>query len=877
MSVHDKQKIYKKVLSNGLTVLVRPNHLIPKVSTQLWYNVGSKDEKTNEKGIAHLIEHMIFKGTKNLTESDINMITHKLSGYCNAFTSYDYTGYLFDFPSHHWQEALPIMADCMQNCTFKEELLASEMKAVIQELKMYKDNYTSSLVEEMISTIFPDHPYHFPIIGFKQDLWSLKREALVNFYKKHYVPNNATLVVVGDVEPENVFSQAEKYFGEIKAEPSYKKEQFFYNPDIISKTVTMYRDVQQPSVILSFVLPGAVARNDYLYDVLSWVLGLGKGSRLHHLLVDELQLATDVEAFCYDLFDYAPYFIYFQPKKAEDIDTIIKLIQKEIDAIIENGLTEEELLRASKQAKAQYLELLEDNQKQAYVIGQSFVATGDENFLFNYLDFPREKVSGAIQDLLIKYFKPSVMHKGIILPLAEQDKAYWQQIQEQSDAMDAQILSGVKREAPVEEGQQVHNVQVLKPKVFEFPRGQKTSLANGLKVLYYNNTNIPKIELILSMPGKHYYDPALLQGLNAFMCSVMLEGTKNYTAAQLAQAIESRGMSMSITPGRVSMDMLSNDFELGLEFLVEVLTRATFENKAIEKVRHQIIVELKNYWDNPSAFVGQLAREQVYKNHPYSKKVYGDIPTIESIQQKDLLDAYQKFITPKNAVLSIAGDLNGYDVHKVLQDKLGAWEGPEIKPIEFPALEPINHYDINYKINRDQIVLAFVGQSVSRLDKDFDKLLLFDQVFAGGVLGSMSSRLFALREQSGLFYTVGGSILSHSDEQPGMVFVKTIVSKDRLEEAETALKQTINTAANYIDEHELQEAKNALANSLVDNFATNGNIAATMLFLERYNLPDDFFDNRARQYAEISGQEILAAAQKVLDTKKMVTIRIGRV
>ena len=133
-------KVRKKILKNGLTVLVLPSSNIPKVSVQLWYNVGSKDEQSGQKGIAHLIEHMIFKGTKKLSESDINLIVNKLSGYCNAFTSYDYTGYLFDFPSEHWHESLPMLADCMKNCTMKEDFLNSELKAVIQELKMYKDN-----------------------------------------------------------------------------------------------------------------------------------------------------------------------------------------------------------------------------------------------------------------------------------------------------------------------------------------------------------------------------------------------------------------------------------------------------------------------------------------------------------------------------------------------------------------------------------------------------------------------------------------------------------------------------------------------------------------------------------------------------------------
>ena len=872
-----EKKVYKKVLSNGLTVLVRPNHVIPKVSTQLWYNVGSKDEKTGEKGIAHLIEHMIFKGTKKLTESDINMITHKLSGSCNAFTSYDYTGYMFDFPSHHWEQALPIMADCMRNCTFKEELLSSEMKAVIQELKMYRDNYASSLIEEMISAIFVDHPYHYPIIGFKQDLWSIKRDALVNFYKKHYVPNNAILVIVGDVEPEKVFSLAEEHFGSIEADPDYKKEEFYFSPDVISRSVSLYRDVKQPMVILSWVVPGAREKLDYTLDVLSWILGLGKSSRLYRLLVDELQLATDVEAFSYDLFDYSPFFIYFQPNRVEDVDKIIDLINREITTIVEKGLTQEELQRATKQAQAQYLALLENNQKQAYVIGQAYLATGDENFLFNYLDHSPEDVSKTINALLKNNFRQSIMHKGLVLPLAEKDKDYWKQVQEQSDKEDERILSQVKRERPVEEGSQVHEVHIAKPKDFGFPRATKFSLSNDIKVLSYHNSNIEKIELILSLPAKHYYDSEVLQGLYAFMTTMMAEGTENYTATELSDAIESRGMSLDIVPGQITMSMLSSDLELALELLFEVLTKATFEKKSIEKVRAHLVADLKNYWDNPTSFVNQLAREQVYKNHPYSKKVLGDFKSIEAINRGNLVDAYKQFVSPHKAIFSIVGDIKQYDLQKLLEKTLGTWQGPEVKPIAFPQLAPIQSQEIDYPINRDQVVLAYAGLSASRLDDNFDKLFLFDQVFTGGVLGSMSSRLFQLREQSGLFYTIGGSLLSYADEQPGMVFIRTIVSLDRLKEAEEALQETINKAPTYIDDHEFEEAKNAVANSLVDNFASNRNMAATFLFLERFNLPEDYFDHRAVQLAEVPAGQILDAARTVLDSDKLVKIKIGRI
>src|SRR3989339_87044 len=150
-SMHNK--IVQTKLDNGLTILVCPRNDIATVSIQLWYNVGSKHEKDGEHGIAHFIEHMIFKGTKTISETDIPLISSKLSGYCNAFTWHDYTAYLFDIPVANWDKVLPVMADCMSNCTLRQDHLNSEVKAVIQELKMGKDNFARNLREVMITNI----------------------------------------------------------------------------------------------------------------------------------------------------------------------------------------------------------------------------------------------------------------------------------------------------------------------------------------------------------------------------------------------------------------------------------------------------------------------------------------------------------------------------------------------------------------------------------------------------------------------------------------------------------------------------------------------------------------------------------------------------
>lgn len=878
MILEKKELVQKKVLKNGMTVLVRPMHNVPKVSLQLWYGVGSKDEKTGEKGIAHLIEHMIFKGTKKLSESDINTVSHKLSGSINAFTSFDYTGYLFNLPTHHWHEALPILADCMSNCTFKDDHLNSEMKAVIQELKMYRDDYQSSLIEEIIGSVFADHPYHYPIIGFKQDLWSVYGKDLMAFYKKHYAPNNATLVVVGDVDAQEVFRLAQDYFGAIEPNPDYKKETFFFNEDIVAKSVALYRDVQQPIVANVFVVPGVSERKEHIVEVASWILGAGKSSRLYKKIVDELKLATSLATFYYDLFDHALFFIMYEPKSSADIAKIEEVIQQEIASIIRDGLNDQELDRAIKKAQMKLYSILENTEKQAYDIGKYYTATGDENYIFNYLNVPHDQFKEEVVDLLKRYFRPCVMHSGKVLPLPESEKETWMALQKKSDDEDNRFLSARPRDSQVEGSSYADAVDVKEPGFFDFPKAKTLRLSNGMKVLYYDNkSGVPKINIIIEFKARPYYDSPEIPGLYNFVMSLLSEGTEKYSASELAEEIESRGMSFNAGPGSVSISMLSSDLERGLELLEEILAHPVFAEDEIEKVREQLIADVKNFWDEPSSFAGQLLRENIYKGHPYGKNLLGTEESIKKITRQDIVNFYKKMISPVDAKMALVGDLGAYDLKHILEESIGKWKGSEVKTEEFTQLSPTCSKDINYPINRDQVVLCYAGLSVDRRDPDYDKYLLFDQIFGAGVLGSMHSRLFKLREQSGLFYSINGTMIANADEDDGMMLVKTIVSLDRLEEAEKAIKDTINTVADTIKQEEFVEARHAIVNSLVNNFESNQGIARAFLFVDRFNFPTDFYDKRAEQLQHVDLASVKAAVKKLLKTDNLLTLRIGRV
>lgn len=871
--------VVKKVLDNGMTVLVRPVHTIPKVSLQIWYDVGAKDEKTGEKGLAHLIEHMIFKGTETLlSESDIDRLTHKLSGSCNAFTWYDYTGYLFDLPSSNWEKILPVVADCMVNCAFKDDHLNSEMKAVIQELKMRRDNYTGSLVEELLTSIFPDHPYHYPVIGYKQDLWSVRGKDLRAFYKKHYIPNNATLVVVGDVEPERVFSLAAQYFGSIPANPNHKREKFYFNDDISAKQLVLYRDIQQPFFVYAFVVPGFYKKLDHVQDLLSWILGTGKASRLHQKLVDELELATEVSAYAWNLFEHGLFIIGVEPVNSSDIHLIEEVIKEEITSIAHGGLKDKEVERAIKKAQMQYYKLLENTEQQAYKIGEGFLATGDENYAFEYLQESPEILKKQIEDMAKQYLRPAVMHKGVLLPLPEREKEQWAVLQQLSDQEDERILSARERTTPVEPPRYANTIEPSLPKKFHFPRAATATISNGVKLLYYDNKTTPKINLILDLKAQSYYDSEEKPGLYNFVARMLQEGTSKYNATELAYELESRGMSLAVYPGGISMSMLTKDFEKGLEILCDIITDSVFNEKNIEKVRTQILADIKNFWDEPYYFTGQLIKEALYKGHPYSKNGLGSQESIKSITKDDLINFYKEYISPQDARMAIVGDLNGYNVKTLVEKKLAKWQGTAVESIDFPALASQTATSIiDYPINRDQVVLCFAGLSIKRTDPDYDKLLLFDQILGGGELGSMSSRLFQLRQQTGLFYTINGSLLSGADEQPGMVLVRTIVSLDRLKEAETVIKKTLATIADSISEEEIMLAKGAVINSLVNYFESNANIGRVFLFMDKYKLPADYFDTRPQELAKVTIDDIKKAVHKVLNVDKLVMIRVGRV
>jgi zinc protease len=510
-----------------------------------------------------------------------------------------------------------------------------------------------------------------------------------------------------------------------------------------------------------------------------------------------------------------------------------------------------------------------------------YLATEDENFISKYWDLINEATDLDLINALIQYFRPSIQNRGYLLEIEENEIKFLNNIQEASDREDQEILETKVRTTQVEPPKWSKNIPIPKPISFSYPKPTISNLPNGLCLMLHHNPLIPKIAIEIEFKANYLYEDKEVSGLSLLHSQLMLEGTKKISSKEFHQLLESRGIQLSTYSGLISIELLSTDLSLVLDVLHELFTDPLFDNQSLEKIRSQMIIDLKEYWDTPIKFVNQIAKDLIYKSHPYSKQVMGTIESLKKITLDDVWHYHQKFITPQETNISIVGDLSDYDkgknIPELVRKYLGDWQGPLLEDLDLGEISYSEPKIIEYEINRDQVVLAFAGPSIARTDELYDQLSILDVILTGGPNGSMNSRLFSLREQTGLFYTVSGSLVYNAQKSPGMVFIKTIVSPSKVEIAKNEIQNLLqNLIYKGINEEEFSMAKNVLSSATVEYFETNSDTAKSFLFLKKFNFPFDLFDKRGAKLSIIDLGSIHQAAQQFCNPEILSIIKVGR-
>ena len=405
--------VQKRVLPNGLTLITKELHDKPVVATAIWYRVGSRNEELGQTGKSHFLEHMLFKGTERYKKGEIDLITLKNGGANNAFTWLDFTAYYFTFASDRWQDALEIESDRMRNTSFAEEEFAAEKQVVEEELSIGLDGPWEALENEVWATAFRQHPYHWPTVGWIEDLESATGADMKAYYDKWYHPRNATLVIVGDFNSDEIAERVEELFGPIPAGPEAKSFRVVEPAQRGEKRVLVKKETPVERLLIAYHAPAVADPDAYALQVLEAILSTGKSSRMYQRLVETDESVTSASANFHDHIDPSLFYIKAELKPGSELSAVEQAIYDEIERLKDASISDAELEKAKRQIESDLVLSNEEPLQQAILLGQYETIAFDERipedsrgykFLDTLLDRIRAITKEDVASAARKYF-----------------------------------------------------------------------------------------------------------------------------------------------------------------------------------------------------------------------------------------------------------------------------------------------------------------------------------------------------------------------------------------------------------------------------------------------------------------------------------------
>ncbi len=418
VSFAQPMNVTEKVLPNGLKVLFKEEHKAPIVTFQIWYRVGSRNERLGKTGMSHLLEHMMFKGSKKYGPKQFSQTVQRNGGNDNAFTSKDYTAYFETFAADRIGISLDLESDRMQNLLVDPKEFLSERDVVKEERRMRTDDDPSStMVEQMMAAAFIAHPYHWPVIGWMADINNITRDDLYDHYRTYYAPNNATIVVVGDFETKKLMAQIEKYFGAIPRGPNVAPVGAIEPKQLGERRIVVKKEAELPVIFAGYHTPNLKHPDSSALEVLQGVLSSGKSSRLYKSLVYEQQIALyaggDYDNVATDPNLFYVYTGVMPGKKTEDVE---KALYAEIEKLKTTPVTDEELQKSKNQIEAGFIMGQDSVFFQAMLLGQYETVAGWK-LLEKYLDGIRAVTKEDVQRVAKEYFIEDNRTVGILVPI----------------------------------------------------------------------------------------------------------------------------------------------------------------------------------------------------------------------------------------------------------------------------------------------------------------------------------------------------------------------------------------------------------------------------------------------------------------------------
>jgi zinc protease len=816
----------KRVLPNGLTIIVQEDRSAPVASVQAWCATGSVDEHDHlGAGLSHILEHMLFKGTKTNPANAIAQKIQDVGGYINAYTSFDRTVFWIDVPKDGVAVALDILADAMMNSILPAEEYAKEQEVIRREFAMGMDDPDRMAGQLLFATAYQRHPYRLPVIGLLDVFNQLTRDDVVGYYRARYVPNNLTFIIVGDVDAAAVNKQLENFF---KDYPARSLRPVFIPsepPQLGRREMHEEFVTELTRLSLAWHIPEITHPDVPTLDLLSTILGDGRSSRLYRRVREESGLAYGVSAFSYTPGE--PGLLGIDATvELEKRDATSDLILKIAGEIQRDGVTAEELAKAKKISLSHHLGALTTMRGQASDLGSNWFLTRNLNFTRDYLDAVQKVTSDDIRRVAGKYLVDDNLTITSLNP-----KSGGAMKGESSPAVSAAEV-------------------------------QKIALSNGLRLLVREDPRLPLVSMAAVFRGGLLAESRETNGITRLMAKTLLKGTKTRTAEAIAETIESVGGSIGSDAGNnsfsVAVDVTQPDLRLGIEILADVLLNATIPEPALERERAVQLAGIKEDEEQLTTVARNILRAALFRDHPYALRGKGSADSVAKLSRKQLLAFRDRFLVARNGVISVFGNVKAAEVRDLFENALGKMKMGELALAHAPQPKPLTStVTVESLKEKAQGVLMVGFRGADMFSDDRYALELIDEASS-----DIGSRFFVrIREEMGLAYFVGASQMQGL--VPGLFLFYLGTDPQKIEPVKAALLEEIGKLATEgLSAVELARAKKKLIGQQQIANQSNDSFGYMAALDELYGLGFDHYKALERDVAAVTLADVRRVAAK---------------
>ena len=873
--------VVQRTLPNGLKVLVWPRHTAPVVTTMMWYHVGSRDEVPGETGLAHFLEHLLFKGTHKLAKGEIDRLTYQNGGSNNAFTFNDYTAFEFNFPKKNWTVALQIEADRMRNCVFDKKEFDAERQVVMEERRQGQDDPEQAFGEQLNTLLFQVHPYRNPVIGWMGDIRRVPRDSVYAFYQKFYVPANCTLVITGDVDPQQALAAAGSAFEAVPKLPMPLHRPIAEPAQIAERRMRVSLPTQVARVAVMFSGPARKSPDSAALEVLQYALAEGRLSRLYRRLVDGDQTAAAVDASVNTFRDAGEISFNANLKSNIEPEVVEAAIWQELERMQREPLTERELQRAKNQFYSDWLHGMQTANQLGTVLGE-WDAVGSVDLLSTLATRVQAVSAQDVQRVAKEYL---VRPHAVIGYLDPQRGAPASGSKEMSRADGAWPARRAGRTAP----KPVVTVRTpatpvsAAPATFPTLHPVERRLPNGMHVILLESHELPTVTLTAQIHAGSFQETDRSAGLANLTARMLDEGTRTRNYNAIAVALEQVGASFSAAAGgettTASLETLSTHTDELLPLYAELLRAPSFPEQRLEQERARVLVELKELEDDAGYVARRAFDRLVYGTHPAARPVEGTEATVQNLDRDNLQEFHARYYRPENVTLVAVGDFRAEALLARITDAFGDWRtGPAVAPESLPQparQTAVRTERLTMDKTQAQIVLGHLG--VRRKNPDYIALKVLDSILGEGVSGGFTARIpYQLRDIQGLAYTVGSSITSSAGLEPGTFSAAMGTDPAKVDVAIPALLKEIQKVRQTgVTDKELAEAKRYLTDSYVFGFQTHSQLANYLLATDYYGLGYNYRQEFPRLVNKVTRADVLRVARQYLDPEHYTLVVVG--